>query len=333
MILSLISVLLPVRNGGELLIESVNSILGQSYVHFELIIIDDGSTDGAIDNIANMDERLTIVSNRGQGIVDALNTGFDISQGDFIARMDADDISLTHRFQSQINYLNRHANVGICATQVEIFSDDGNIAGGYREYERWINQLCDPKDIVREIFVESPLPHPTVMMRRWVFETLGGYHDSVWAEDYDMWLRAFENNIAMGKPEGVCLRWRDRMDRTSRVEKRYHKQQFLSAKAHYLARTLLVNRDVVLLGAGPNGINFLKALRCYDVKVKAFIDIDPKKIGQYKQGLPVLALSALDQYPNALFLGTVASRGARQRIRDLLNIQGLSEGDNYVFAN
>lgn len=83
------------------------------------------------------------------------------------------------------------------------------MGNGYRAYQDWVDALSTPARIRREIFIESPLPHPTAVMRRGVFERLGGYRHVPWAEDYDLWLRAYTAGVSMGKPLGILLHWRD----------------------------------------------------------------------------------------------------------------------------
>src|SRR5210317_1907873 len=130
----LVSVVLPVRNGGRFLNEAVGSILSQTYENLELLLIDDHSTDEAISSLDKGDQRLKIIKCKGNGVVDASNTGFDLARGDFIARMDADDISLPDRIRCQLDYMESHSTVDLCGCCVDIFSDAG-IKGGLDRYQ------------------------------------------------------------------------------------------------------------------------------------------------------------------------------------------------------
>ena len=120
-----ISVIMPVYNvNGEWLREAIDSILSQTYTNFELIIIDDGSTNDTPDILAEYvqkDSRIKIVKGEHKGISNALNKGLDVADGEFIARMDGDDISLPERFEKQINYLRQNPDVGIVGTNLVIF--------------------------------------------------------------------------------------------------------------------------------------------------------------------------------------------------------------------
>jgi glycosyltransferase involved in cell wall biosynthesis len=304
-----ISVLLPARDCGETLAAAVESILHQSYRDLELIVIDDGTQDGSITALRRDDQRMYILANPGRGIVDALNAGAAVARGELLARMDGDDVSLPERLARQVALLDSRPEVGIVGAQVEIFAE-GPVGEGYRLYERWINGLCEPADIEREIFVESPIPHPSAVIRREVFERLGGYRHVPWAEDYDLWLRADAAGVAMAKPQGVLLRWRDHDARLSRRDPRCTVRRFTEAKAHFLASRPVAGRPVVIWGAGPTGAAFHDAFVAHGGQVSAFVDIDPRKIGGRKRGRPVLAPEALAECRGQLVIAAVGARGA-----------------------
>ncbi len=324
----LVSILLPAKNCGPYLQEAVDSVVDQTYEHFELIVIDDGTTDGSIENLDTVDPRLRIIKNDGSGIIDSLNAGADIATGAFIARMDGDDICLPQRLDRQVTLLRDNRKLGIVGAGVEIFSEDG-IGRGYRLYEGWINSLVTPEDIRREIFVESPLPHPSVMMRAEVFNKLGRYRDMGWPEDYDLWLRAFEAGVAMGKVDEKLIKWRDWPNRMSKTKPRYSRKNFMRARAHFLGRTVLKNRRAIIWGAGKTGALLARFLRHEGADFAGFIDINPRKIGKLKAGKPVYPPAEAITPDVELVLVAVAARGARDEIRDYLNSAGKKEGADY----
>jgi glycosyltransferase involved in cell wall biosynthesis len=327
----LVSVILPARNCGDLLNVAVASILDQTLTDLELIVIDDGSDDGSLQKLPS-DPRLRIVANSGLGLVDALNHGAGIARGIYLARMDGDDIALPQRLERQIALLEAEPEIGIAGAQVEIFSDDGEPGGGYRHYQDWINGLTRPEAINREIFIESPIPHPTAVLRRTVFVQLGGYRKRVWAEDYDLWLRAFAAGIAMAKPDGILLRWRDHPGRLSRNDPLYHDTAFIQARAHFLARTILTRRSVIIWGAGDNGTALFDALLREHVEAQVFFDVDAKKIGRSRRGKPILSWQAAAGFDQEVILVAVRKRGIREQIRTALLEMGKIEGRDFWFA-
>lgn len=334
----LISVLMPVHNAGIYLAEAVTSILNQKDVLFELILIDDHSTDNAIENLPaelTRDERLSFFSSDGYGVVAAMKTGFLQAQGMYIARMDADDVSLPNRLYKQLNYLQTNPEIGIAGGQIKIISDSG-VEEGFRLYEQWLNQLCLPEDIERELFIESPIPNPTAFFKRESYELLDGYQDPEWAEDYDMWLRAHALGIKMGKPEGVLLHWRDHEQRLTHCDSRYDNKLFMQAKAYYLASSHhLQHRKAIIWGTGPTGVYLYDVLVKLNVEVDAFIEVNPNRVGGIKRGLPVIHFSGINQYTdnnNALIIGAVGARGARAEMRQALLDMGKEEGTDFLFA-
>lgn len=328
----LITVIMPVHNAGVYLRAAVESILNQQYSSLELILVDDHSDDGAIERLAIIrDPRLKIVSSQQRGVVNAMHEGFRHAQGDYIARMDADDESLPQRLQTQLYYLQQHEDIGIAGSQVEIFSHRP-LDGGLQRYQAWLNNVYEPEDIQRELFIESPMPNPGVMFRREVYERLGGYQDPVWAEDYDAWLRADCEGIRMGKPQGILVRWRDHGKRLTHVDNRYSQRNFMRAKAHYLARHKLKNKTAIIWGTGPNGVLFHDLLKEHGINIKGFIDIHPRRVGGVKRDLPVWSMDVINEISDEVIIGAVGSWGAREKIRDYLEQRGFEEASGYIFV-
>lgn len=326
----LISVVMPVHNAGVFLPDAVESILQQSYPHFELIMVDDHSTDGAIEQLSIHDPRIKIIPSSTCGVVHAMRQGVREAKGEYLARMDADDEALPHRLQLQLDYMTNNPEIGIAAAQVEIFSDNG-VDQGFQHYQQWLNNVCTPVEISKELFIESPLPNPTVMFRRDVYQQLGGYQDSEWAEDYDCWLRADVQKIKMGKPEGVLLRWRNHENRLTHNDERYSQNNFMRAKAHYLARTHLKDKEVIIWGTGPTGLKVHDLLQEENIKMKGFIEINSRRIGGEKRGLPVWPIDYVETLSNEIIIGAVGSRGAREEIRTYLEEKEFKEGEQFIF--
>jgi len=177
---------MPVYNGERFLREAVDSILSQTFTDFEFIIIDDGSTDDTADILrlyAQQDKRIRLHHQTNQGIVAALNTGLGMARGKYLARMDADDISLPGRFAAQVDFLEAHPDVGALGCSVQVMDRESVLSSIWRvptEHGVLKWQTC----------FSCPLMHPTVMMRREVVERVGGYDPGMeHAEDYDLWRR------------------------------------------------------------------------------------------------------------------------------------------------
>lgn len=317
-----ISVVLPVRDGAATLAESLDSLLAQSFEDFEIVVVDDGSRDGTdriVREFADQDGRVRSIRLERSGIVAALNAGVASACGTFVARHDADDLACAERLERQRAWFDRHASTTVVSCRVETFPRDES-RRGMLLYEEWINGLESHDAIVREMFVESPIPHPTAMMRRADLVAIGGYRDLGWPEDYDLWLRLYERGARFAKVPETLLRWRDAPERLSRRSPTYRRDAFLRAKAHFLPRTWLAEAtdDVRIWGAGPVGRRMARFLESEGVVIRAFIDIDPAKIGRVRRGAPVVSPDSLRTARasrTSRVLVAVAARGAREKIR------------------
>ncbi len=335
----MVSVLLPVWNAEDTLRDAVSSILRQNYASFNLIVIDDGSTDGTgavLERLRETAPRLVTVRHpRNRGIVAALESGLSVSSGKYIARMDADDVSLPDRLRLQAAYLDRHAQVGVVSSLVEFGGDDSRHAG-YAGYVDWINSLVTPEQIALNRFVESPIAHPSVMFRRELIERHGGYRDGSFPEDYDLWLRWLEAGVVMAKIPEVLVRWHDPPRRLSRTDPRYSVEAFYRCKAGALCRWLRKNNprhpEIILWGAGRQTRKRARALTSAGVRITHFVDIDPRRIGQVIHGRPVLAEGELPAPDQAFVVSYVGSRGARDDIRARLIRRGFREGHQFIMG-
>ena len=212
MISRLISVLLPVFNSEKYISESIQSILNQTYTKFELLILDDCSTDKTLKIINRFkDERIKIfTSERNFGIVHQLNKGIDNSKGEFIARMDADDISYHERFNKQIEYLNLHPKIDVLGTFAEKFGDES----GLIEYK-----YNNPEQISFLLNFYCYLLHPTVMMRKKIFEKHKYSNKYMLAEDYGLWCQV-NNGKNLHILDEVLLKYRLHNEQTNKSEVR-----------------------------------------------------------------------------------------------------------------
>lgn len=330
---------MPCYNAARTLDEALSSLEAQTLQDFEIIAVDDGSTDDTGEMLCRWnerDQRVRVITTRHGGIIAALNTGLQACSARLIARMDTDDRCLPQRLELQHQYLQTHPTVDLVSCQVRGFPQ-GQVRQGFEIYLEWLNGLLSDEDIRREIFVESPLPHPSVMARKASLERAGGYQEHGWPEDYDLWLRLYLQGACFAKLPQVLLEWREHPERLTRTDSRYSLENFIRAKAHYLALGPLAGRDAVLIwGAGMVGRRLGKQLQRLDAPLAAYIDIDPRKIGRTRRGLPILApedlMDCWSRYRSPALLAAVGARGARQLIRQRLQKMELIEGQNWWSA-
>jgi glycosyltransferase involved in cell wall biosynthesis len=333
-----ISVVMPVRNAAATLPAAVESVRAQSEPDWELVAVDDGSTDDSravLDAYAGRDPRIRVVTASRHGLVVALEAGLGAARAPLIARMDADDVCLPERLVGQRRHLETHPDVDLVACRVRFGGDPGR-AGGYARHVEWINGLITHESIALGRFVESPLAHPSVMFRRTLVERLGGYREGDFPEDYELWLRWLEGGARMAKLEDTLLVWNDRLDRLSRRDPRYSTEAFFRTKAAYLARWLARanprHPHVVVWGAGRVTRRRARELAAHGVIIDGWIDIDPGKIDRLAGGLPVRGPLALPPPGTCFIVSYVASLGARDHITRTLESAGYRPGTHYILA-
>ena len=182
-----ISVVMSVYNGGKYVREAVESILNQTFTDFELIVIDDGSTDGTSEILASYNDSriILLINEKNIGLPASLNKGISVARGDYIARMDADDVCLPERFGLQVKFLDNHPEIGVLGGNISIIDLLG-------VQIRTLNYLSSHAEIKWLMCFENPIAHSTVMMRTKLLNQLGGYLNYNASEDYDLWQRMSE---------------------------------------------------------------------------------------------------------------------------------------------
>ena len=328
-----ISVLLPVRNGVEYLPEAIASIEAQTYSNYEVVAVDDGSSDDSwfvLQDWASRDERVRVFRQEPKGIVPALEFARSEATGAYLARMDADDIADPTRFDLQIQLMQSDSSLAICGCEIEYFPAE-KVRDGALRYQSWLNAPATPEEIEKEIFVECPLPHPAFFMRADAIEEVGGYQDLGWPEDYDLLLRVWRSGGRLGKVPAVLMQWREAPERLSRIDKRYSLDAFRRCKVHHLVSAFpsAVN-GVLIWGAGRVGKGFSRELAQVGVPVIAYAEVSPRKIGQNIHGAPVLDADEALRLKDVLHLASVGQEGARQTLRNLLSGAGYRELENFV---
>lgn len=200
----LVSVVMSVYNSEKYLKEAIESILNQTYTNFEFIIVNDGSTDSSLDIIQEYmkkDERIVLISRDNKGLPYSLNEGIEKAKGRYIARMDADDISLSTRFEEQIKFMEENPEIGVCGTWTEIFGENINT-------KIMKHPIAHDEMKVRLLFSVC-FAHPTVMIRKEVLDKskLKYNLDYVNAQDYELWSRISEVTTMANLPK-ILLKYR-----------------------------------------------------------------------------------------------------------------------------
>lgn len=240
----LISVIMSVYNGERYVAEAIQSILGQTEGRFEFLIVNDGSRDASgsiIDRYAAQDSRIRALHQENRGLIASLNRMLDEARAPLVARMDSDDVSRPDRFAVQLAYMQAHPDIAVLGTNTDELDADGAFfpCSDFHP-ER-------PEQIRERLMVASAMCHPSVMMRRDVIRSLGGYRAAFkHCEDYDLWLRVSESHDLYNLPDRLFL-YRRSPDQVS--EKHILVQAIGAACARYAAQQRRIGRADPFEGA------------------------------------------------------------------------------------
>ncbi|MCC2670400.1 MAG: glycosyl transferase family 2 [Armatimonadetes bacterium] len=327
-----LSLLIPVRNAAATLDEALASIAAQTLEDWEAILVEDGSTDETPELLvdwARRDRRFRVLRNgEPLGLVASLNRAAAAATAPLLARMDADDLSLPSRLERQVERI-EHGDVAAVGCRIRYFPEE-LVADGARRYASWLNSLVTAEEHARDIFIECPLAHPTLLLRADALRAVGGYREMGWPEDYDLLLRLWESGYRMCKLPEVLVHWREGPGRTSRTHPHYSLDALIRCRAHFLYRAYFRDRPALIFGSGPVGKALARALLAEGAKLVAFVDVDPRKVGQTVHGVRVLpreeALALRGQF---FGLAAMGRPEAREALRGLLLGAGWDEGVDF----
>lgn len=335
----LVSIIIPFRNEEKYLPECLDSILGQTLTNWELILINDHSDDQStkiLDEFVQYDRRGRVLQNPGRGLVSALNHGINNSQAGMIARMDGDDIMKPKRLEIQVGHLQKNKNIDLISCQTQHFPRSlKRQRKGYERYVDWTNNILTFEDHLLNRFIDCPMAHPSVTFRKSIIQKFGGYKEGEFPEDFELWLRWISEGIRMEKLPYILHKWRDHPGRASRTDSRYQSARFQEIKAKYvklwLEKEAHVNkRRIICWGAGKVARKFTRLLIENKIKLSAFIDLDPKKVGRLVADIPVLSIDNLPTPEECFVFILVGTWGARGQISAYLKENGFIQGKDFL---
>ena len=330
----LVSVLLPAFNAAATLPATARSIVRQTERRWECVIVDDGSTDGTLAcarRWAERDARFVVVPTPHRGLVAALNAGLERCRGRFIARIDADDLMHRERLAAQVAALVAQPQLAAVGCHVRLFPRRG-LRDGLRAYERWLNGIDSAARVRAEAFVECPIAHPTLTIRRVVLQQFG-YRDCGWAEDYDLLLRLLSNRYEVGVVPRRLVSWREGPQRLWRRHAAYRQERFTACKAAFLSADFLAATDTyVLWGYGATGRALQRALRAHGKRFSHVVEVHAGRLGNSIDGAPVIPPDELPRVPRRPVVVSVAGDRPRRQIRAAMVAMGFRETRDFVCA-
>ncbi len=281
----MISIVMPMRNALPYLNECIESIINQTYTHWELVVVNDHSTDSSFDvltNYAIKDKRITVINTSGKGIIDALQLAYSKTSGVYITRMDADDIMPEQKLELMYNQLLKTPN-SVVTGKIKYIGE--NLREGYQKYEVWINAMMEANSHYQNMYRECVIPSPAWMTSRILFESIGGFSSNTYPEDYDLTLRFYKANIPIIAVKELVHIWRDYQERTSRNDPNYSINSFEVLKTQYFIDVDYdKSKTLVIWGAGKKGKKIAQLLLEKNIPF-VFACNNPKKINKDIYGL------------------------------------------------
>ena len=330
---TLISILTPFKNTEQFLAECLDSMIQQSHTNWELLAIDDGSTDSSFDIVeaySKQDERIRLYKNDGVGIIHALRIGFKLSRGELITRMDSDDIMAPIKLDNLCNAILKHGKGHVAMGLVKYFSEHG-INDGYSNYEQWLNELTKKGDNYNEIYKECVVPSPCWMIHRSDLINCNAFNEDRYPEDYDLAFRFYENAYKCIANQNLLHYWRDYSTRTSRTDPHYSQNYFLELKMHYFLKLEHdASRPLAVWGAGFKGKTIAKILIEQEVSFFWICD-NPNKIGRNIYGQKLLPFEFLSSMNEPQSIITVANSKAQKEITNYLKRQEMIAMKDFIF--
>jgi glycosyltransferase involved in cell wall biosynthesis len=329
----LVSILMPVRNTAAFLKECLDSILSQNYSNWELIAVNDHSTDTSLailEKYSEVNSNITVVNNTNKGIIEALRMAYSQSKGEFITRMDSDDIMPKEKLATLCHNLLESGKGHLATGLVEYFSA-ADLGEGYKRYAAWLNQLSCQGNNFDELYKECVIPSPCWMVYRSDLDACQAFAPSTYPEDYDLCFRFYQNKLKCIPSQEILHRWRDSPTRTSRHDPNYANNNFLDIKIDYFLKlNYNQNRPLVLWGAGKKGKYIAQKLVSHSIPFYWICNND-KKIGKDIYGQRLLPIAKAASLDAPQFVIAVAQPDAQQEIKSNFLKNSLKTMVDYFF--
>lgn len=327
-----ISIILPFFNAEKTIERAVRSILAQTFPDFELLLVNNNSTDKSAEFLqpfAANDSRVILLNEKKQGVAFAMNCGLQYARGKFLARMDADDVSMPDRLEKQLRYLIKNPEIGFIGSEVEYVTTEKN-TDGFQRFVKWVNSFHSFEKIKLNRFVEIPVINPTVFFRREIYAKLGGCLHGNFPEDYEMQLRYLQAGVQMAKLPEKLLEWHDLPGRLTRTDKRYSVEAFLETKARYFNTWSKKNNPfhpkIWIWGAGRKTRQRAKLLEKEGLKIEGYFDIKKTK-SSIKN---IFHFSEIPD-PGSVFIVQMVNKiKAREQIKEYLLKANYKEGADFI---
>lgn len=329
-----ISIIMPVKDTALYLEDCLLSILNQTFLNWELIAVNDNSSDNSLDILETFrkkDNRIKVYTNPASGLLEALRFGYKQTSGVLIHRMDSDDKMPSNKLQLMVDAWQTNGKGCLITGGTEYFKDGGKVGDGFKRYDNWLRDVAKNQTHKIEMYRECVIPSNCWLIHREDFDKIGGFEPDVFPEDYDLCFRFITGGLKIVGLDVVLHHWRDREDRISRNWEVYRDNRFFELKTHYFFNfTRDISRPLVLWGAGKNGKDLAKLILKFENRF-TWISNNENKIGKDIYGIILDDITGINQINNPQIIIAVASPEDQNEIQLLLKEMNLKTGIDYWF--
>ncbi len=330
----LISIVLPVKDTAAYLSDCLHSIVGQTYRHWELIAVNDGSIDDSLQILnafALEDDRIQVIDNPKPYLLNALRLGYSKTSGKLIHRMDSDDKMPTYKLEVMFKEWKEHGKGTVITGGTAYFSDEGDVGDGFRKYDAWLRSVARQNTHAENMYRECVIPSNCWLVHRDDFDRVQGFLPDALPEDYDLCFRFYKGGLNIIGLDQVLHFWRDRPDRISRTREEYRDNRFFHLKVPYFMELERdSSRPLVIWGAGRNGKDLVKLICEHSSDIRWVCD-NKNKIGKEIYGIQLEQYNTIQELQHPQIIVAVASPDGQLEIEKYLLETGLTIGKDFWF--
>ncbi|WP_066758917.1 glycosyltransferase family 2 protein [Crocinitomix algicola] len=330
----LVSIILAAKNTGPFLEACLDSVLNQTYTNWELLAINDHSTDDTpaiINAYAQKDKRIKFLNSDQPKLIPTLQYGYARAKGSLINRMDSDDKMPDYKLQILVDEWLKYGKGHVIAGGTKHFVDEGVVGDGFLRYEKWLNEVARTSSHYQEIYKECVIPSHCWIIHKDDLDAIDAFNPIIYPEDYDLCFRMYRAKLKVIGIDKILHYWRDRSNRISRTWEEYEDNRYFEMKLRFFYEIDRdQNRPLVLWGAGRNGKDMAKLLQSYKDNFHWVCD-NERKIGKDIYGVKMEHYNTVASLKNPQIIIVVASPDGKIEIKEKLNSWNKKPVNDYWF--
>lgn len=325
---------MAVKDTAPYLHDCINSIINQTYQNWELIAVNDHSSDATpeiLEAFAKADPRIRVFDSDGYKLIPTLQCGYREVKGTLVNRMDSDDKMPDYKIQVLVDEWHKYGKGHVIAGGTEHFVDEGEVGDGFLRYERWLNEVACTSTHYKQIYKECVIPSHCWLIHKEDFDAVGAFDPIVYPEDYDLCFRMYRHGLNVIGIDVILHYWRDRSNRISRTWEEYKDNRYFDLKMRFFFE---IDRDtsrpLVLWGAGRNGKDMAKIIQQYG-DTFYWVSNNQKQLGKDIYDVRMQSFEDVPSIANAQIMIVVSSPEGKKEIQDLLDSWGKVAVKDYWF--